>query len=141
MSYWRRLARREIQPRHIKQAAQVALKRLLRSGLRISRERQIPADELARAWNQVKRFETRVTLAFADGEPLFEEMLEERQLPDPTDPLVRCVRVGKAGHTFRALWAQQMVQDLIDSEIDLTMREEVNPDLERRFPERLSALA
>jgi hypothetical protein len=141
VSYWRRLARGEIQLARVKQAARLALKRMLHGRRTIGGERQIPAQALAQAWNQVKRFQTRVTLVFADGEPLFQEMLEEKQLPDSRDALIRCVQVGKAGHTFRALWAQQVVQDLIDGEINLTIQEEINPDCTRRLPERLSALA
>lgn len=141
VSYWRRLARREVQPERVKQAAQAAFKRLLRCRPMIGQERQIPSEALAQAWKQVKQFRTRVTLVFADGEPLFDEMLDEKQLPDPTDPLIRCVRVGKVGHTVRPLWAQQLVHDLIDREIDITIQEGANRHETRRLPERLSALA
>jgi hypothetical protein len=56
-------------------------------------------------------------LVVANGEPLFEEMEAEKHLPPPTDPLIRCIQAGKVGHTFRALWAQQMLHNLIDQEI------------------------
>ena len=68
----------------------------------------------------VKRFQTRVTLVFADREPLIEEMTNEKQMPPTDNPLLRCVRAGSTGHTFRALWAQKLVQDLIDREVEAT---------------------
>jgi hypothetical protein len=46
--------------------------------------------------------------------------------------------VGNVGHTFRALWAQQMLQDLIEQEISLTMGEKFSRELSPRVPERLS---
>ena len=138
VSDWRRLARGEIRPERVRQAARLALKRLLARGHKADCERQIPAQALAQAWQQVRRFETRVTLVFADGEPLLEEMEDEKQLPAPADPLIRCLRVGKVGHTFRALSAQQMLQDLIEKEIGLTMGEGFSRELSPRVPERLS---
>ena len=113
LSDWRRFARGEFRPERVKQTARLALKRLLARGSRADCERQIPAQALAEAWHQVRRFQTRVTLVFGEGEPLLAEMENEKQLPAPTDPLVRCLRVGNVGHTFRALWAQQMLHDLI----------------------------
>jgi pimeloyl-ACP methyl ester carboxylesterase len=138
VSDWRRLARGEIKPERVKQAARVALKRFFRTGSAIGGARQIPAEALAQAWRQVKRFRTQVTLVFAEGEPLFEEMEDEKQLPPLTDPLIRCIGVGKVGHTFRALWAQQMLHDLIDREINLMMGEKGILDISQRLPERLS---
>jgi pimeloyl-ACP methyl ester carboxylesterase len=136
-SVWRRLSRGEIKPERIKQAALLAFKRLSPMGYGMDRERQT-AQAQARAWRQVRRSRTSVTLVFADGEPLLEEMENEKQLPPTTDPFIHCLRVGKVGHTFRALWAQQMLQDLIDREIRSTMGESVNQELSSRVPERLS---
>jgi pimeloyl-ACP methyl ester carboxylesterase len=113
LGYWRRLLKGEIQRARLKEAAQGALSDLFRIG----RKTQIPAAAMARAWRQLKRFQTRVMLVFADGEPLIEEMVNERQLPPADNPLLRCVRVGSTGHTFRALWAQKLVHDLIDREV------------------------
>jgi pimeloyl-ACP methyl ester carboxylesterase len=141
VSYWRRLARGEIQPERIKQAAQIALTRILRGGPTIGRQRQLPAEALAKAWDQVKRFQTRVTLVFADGEPLIQEMTDENQLPPANNPLIQCVRVGKTGHTFRSLWAQQVVQDLIDYEITSTIQAQDKFRSAPQFTERTSALA
>lgn len=141
VSYWRRLARGEIQSAKIKEAARVALQRLLSNGSATFRQRQIPAEAMAWAWGQIARFETRVTLVFADGEPLYQEMVEEGQLPPSNNPLIRCLRVGKAGHTFRALWAQQVVQDLIDREVELTMRGGGNLLISPSLTSPVSALA
>lgn len=118
LGYWKRLIKGEIQLERIKQAARVAFHNLLNLG----RERYIPAEALQRAWRQAKRFQTRVTLVFADGEPLWDEMIAENQMPPSDTPLIRCVGVGKTGHTFRPIWAQQLVQDLIDREIESTVR-------------------
>lgn len=140
-SYWRRLVRGEIQPERIKEVARVALTRLLHSGPANGRQQQIQAQAMARAWDQVKRFQTRVTLVFADGEPLIQEMVDEKQMPPPNNSRIQCVRVGKTGHTFRALWAQQLVQDLIDREINATMQNEANVELLSKSPEGVSLLA
>lgn len=118
LGYWRRLIKGEIHQERIKQAARVAFLNLFNLG----RERYIPAEALQRAWRQVRRFQTRVTLVFADGEPLWEEMMAENQAPPSDTSLIRCIRVGKTGHTFRALWAQQLVQDLIDREVESMIR-------------------
>lgn len=114
LGYWRRLLKGEIQRERFKEAAQGALSNLFRVG----RKTQIPAAAMGRAWRQLKRFQTRVVLVFADGEPLIEEMINEKQLPPADNPLFRYVQVGNTGHTFRALWAQKLVQDLIDREVD-----------------------
>ncbi len=124
LSYWRRLVSGKIPPERIVEAARVAFRNFFRV-----RERYIPAEPLAKAWRQVKRFQTRVTLVFADGEPLLEEMLREKQMPPSDIPFVRCVRVGKTGHTFRALWAQKVIQDLIDDEVETTITPRVNASL------------
>jgi pimeloyl-ACP methyl ester carboxylesterase len=131
LGYWRRLVKGEIQLERFKQAARVALRSLLHLG----RGTQIPTAALAQAWHQVKRFQTRVTLVFAEGEPLIEEMTTDRQLPPADNPLIRCVRVGKTGHTFRALWAQQLVQDLIDREVYSTIQaDSISAESTERIP-------
>lgn len=134
LGYWRRLLKGEVQPERIMQAARVALNSLLHRG----RQGQIPAEELRRAWDQIKRFETRVTLVFADGEPLIEEMAQEKQMPPPDSPSIRCLRVGKTGHTFRALWAQRVAQDLIDQEVTSTVQ---GHGISEGAPERIPAFA
>jgi hypothetical protein len=78
---------------------------------------------MAQAWRQVKAFQARMTLVFADGEPLMEEMISEKQMPPSEIPSIRCVRVGNTGHTFRALWAQQLLQDLIDREVESSIQQ------------------
>jgi dienelactone hydrolase len=120
-SDWLRLARGEIQPDRLKEAARVVFQKLLRNGHSNNREPQIPREAMARAWSTVERFGTRLTLVFAAGEPLLQEMEEEGQLPPATNPLIRCVRVQKVGHTFRSLWAQKQAQEIIDREIDLIL--------------------
>ncbi len=129
VSDWRRLARGEIRPERVKQAARLALKRLLARGSSGDGEGQIHPQALGEAWHEVRRLQTRVTLVFADGEPLLTETEDEKQLPPPTDPFISCLRVGKVGHTFRALWAQQMLHNLIDREITLTMGESLRHEL------------
>jgi hypothetical protein len=140
-SYWGRLLRGEIQPERILEAARAALTGFFRNGPVLGRQPQIPAEALTRAWRQVERFKTRVTLVFADGEPLFQEMIDERQLPPSTNPFIHIVQVGKTGHTFRSLWAQQLVQDLIDREIRSTIQAQVKLGIAPQLRERVSALA
>jgi pimeloyl-ACP methyl ester carboxylesterase len=128
-SDWRRLARGEFRPERIRQAARLALRRLLvrRSGA--DHKSAVSAHALEQGWNVIRQSQTRVTLVFADGEPLLEEIEQEHQLPPSNDPFITCVRVGKVGHTFRAVRSQQMVHDLIDREIRLTMGESSRREL------------
>jgi len=117
---WRRLARGEVPLERLKRALRSAFGRI-----RAANEgppRQLPPEAMAKAWASIERSQGRVTLVFADDEPLLEEMEEERQMP-PMTSRIRCVRVANCDHTFRPLWAQKFVHELIDSELDEVLRE------------------
>ena len=117
---WRRLARGEVPLERLKRALGSAFGRI-----RAANEgprRQLPPEAMAKAWASIERSQGRVTLVFADDEPLLEEMEEEGQMP-PMTSRIRCVRVANCDHTFRPLWAQKFVHELIDSELDEVLRE------------------
>jgi pimeloyl-ACP methyl ester carboxylesterase len=140
-SYWRRLARGEFQLDRLMQAARVALNRFLLHRNVPGAPQQLPAEALTHAWQQVARFESRVALVFADGEPLLQEMIEEKQMPPSNNPLIQLMQVGKTGHTFRALWAQQLVQDLIDREVGSTVHDDWKLERPSSFSEGVPAVA
>jgi len=120
---WRRLAAGRIKLERIKEAARSAVD-LFRSADRASECRtQIPAEAFAHSLAALESYQTRLTLIFTEGEPLLREMEEEAQLPPENHPLIGCIRVPNAGHTFRPLWSQKLVHELIDRELNLVLRE------------------
>ncbi|HVY92072.1 MAG TPA: alpha/beta fold hydrolase, partial [Bryobacteraceae bacterium] len=81
------------------------------------------------AWSALERARKRVTLVFREGEPLLAELETAGQLPPPESYWARCVRVPNGGHTFRPLWAQKMIHDLIDRELAETIRLSPEPSV------------
>jgi pimeloyl-ACP methyl ester carboxylesterase len=81
------------------------------------------------AWTAFERGRKRVTLVFREGEPLLAEMETAGQLPSPDGYWARCIRVPNSGHTFRPLWAQKMLHDLIDRELTETIRVSPEPSV------------
>jgi pimeloyl-ACP methyl ester carboxylesterase len=81
------------------------------------------------AWTAFERGRKRVTLIFREGEPLLAEMETDGQLPTPGGQWARCIRVPNSGHTFRPLWAQKMLHDLIDRELAETIRVSPEPSV------------
>ncbi len=75
-----------------------------------------------RAWLALEQARKRVTLIFREGEPLLAELEAEGQLPSDKNRYVRCIRVPNAGHTLRPLWAQKLVHELIDGELERIVR-------------------
>jgi hypothetical protein len=78
---------------------------------------------MARSLAAIENNQSRLTFVFTEGEPLLLEMEEEGQLPPESNPHVHCIRIANCGHTFRPLWAQQLVHKLIDQELDTVLRE------------------
>ncbi|HVV47927.1 MAG TPA: alpha/beta hydrolase [Bryobacteraceae bacterium] len=81
------------------------------------------------AWAAFERARKRVTLVFREGEPLLAEMETAGQLPSADGRWARCIRVPNTGHTFRPLWAQKMLHDLIDRELAETIRVSPEPSV------------
>jgi len=117
---WRRLARGKVPLERIKRGLRNAF-----GWIHVAQKgphRQIQREAMAHAWASIERSQSRVTLVFADDEPLLEEMEAEGQMP-PKTSRVRCVRVANCDHTFRPLWAQKLIHELIDSELNEVLRE------------------
>ncbi len=115
---WRRLLRGEIHPDRVKLAGRSVLNKLLLRDSPQDYECQIPKKAMSAAWSAIEKSQSRLTLIFSENEPLFQEMVEERQLPPANNPLIRCLQVGPAGHTFQPLWAQKLLHELLDTEIE-----------------------
>jgi pimeloyl-ACP methyl ester carboxylesterase len=77
---------------------------------------QIPAEALRAALSVLEQRRTRMLWLFTEGEPLLQELDDEKQMPE----WVPCVRFKNAGHTFRPLWAQAELSRLLDQEIAAT---------------------
>lgn len=75
------------------------------------------------AWASLERNKKRVTLVFREGEPLLAEMEASRQLPPLKNSWTRLVRIPNGGHTLRPLWAQKIVHDLIDLELEAAIQD------------------
>jgi pimeloyl-ACP methyl ester carboxylesterase len=119
---WSRLARGKITPQRMLQGARVVLDRL-RTGAESDRQLQIPPEAMAHSRAAIERNQSRVTLIFTEGEPLLLEMEEEGHLQPESNSRIRCERIPNAGHTFRPLWAQLLVHELIDRDIRAVLRE------------------
>lgn len=58
---------------------------------------------------------------------------EEEHLPPKDNSRIRCIRIANGGHALRPLWAQKVVHELIDRDLDGVLREgspgfEVDPE-------------
>ncbi|HSR05527.1 MAG TPA: alpha/beta fold hydrolase [Bryobacteraceae bacterium] len=113
---WRRLVRGQIPLQSVKSAVRTTFGRIRPAAG--SQRRRIPAGVLADAWASIERNQSRVTLVFAENEPLLEEMEKEEQMPPNSCSQVRCVRVANCDHNFRPLWAQRLIHELMDGELD-----------------------
>jgi pimeloyl-ACP methyl ester carboxylesterase len=122
---WNRLARGKISKKRINQAAQAVLHRLHR---RDDRDLQISPSEMRSSLASIQRNKSRLTLIFSEDEPLLREMEEESWLPPENNSCFRCIRVPDAGHTFRPLWAQDVVHRLIDSELELLLEQKLRQE-------------
>jgi pimeloyl-ACP methyl ester carboxylesterase len=117
-SDWWRFLSGGVQTADLKRAARTVLSKSKDSMAGAFSRPQIPPKKMAEAWNRIVHNTTRVTLVFTEGEPLLREMEEERQMPPFTNHRIQLVRIPSSGHTFRPLWAQKIVNDLIDRELD-----------------------
>jgi pimeloyl-ACP methyl ester carboxylesterase len=118
---WCKVARGDIPLQDLKRLARILLKGSKRA--RSVAPPQIPPGRLTEAWDTLGRQGTRVALVFTEGEPLLIEMEAEAQMPPETNSRICCIRVTNAGHTFRPVWAQAFVHDVIDGELDAVVRE------------------
>jgi pimeloyl-ACP methyl ester carboxylesterase len=118
---WTQLVRSRIQRGDIERAVCRLAERLGRRRTRQTGYLQMPFETAALAWSFFERGQKRVTLVFRDGEPLLAELEAAGELPLGTNCFARCVRVPNGGHTFRPLWAQKLVHDLIDDQLASVM--------------------
>ena len=132
-SSWRRIVRGEIKPDRVKQVARVMLNRLLKSGSADSRKPRVPDVALAGALEKIKEFGSRVTIVFADNEPLFQEMADAGQLSALTEASINRIQAGKTGHTLRPTWAQRLVHDLVDHEIEMTIQQAIEAAVPKKI--------
>lgn len=88
-------------------------------GVNALKPAQVPAKELYRTLDKIAKQDTRLTMIFTEGEPLLRELDEEGHLPpkDAVHPF-RCVRIENAGHTFRPVWAQKVMHEMMDQEVN-----------------------
>ncbi len=121
---WRRLLRGEIDRDRVKLAGQSVFNKLMFRERSDHKEPQISREKMSSAWSIIQQRQSQMTLIFSNDEPLFEEMVEEQQLPAASDPLVRCLQMGRSGHTFQPLWAQKLLREVIDAEIERILGKE-----------------
>lgn len=120
---WRKLVHGQVGIDKLKRAARIACDRI--RGVRAGggKPLQIQPKAMAEAWAALERNRSRVTLIFAQGEPLLQEMEEEGQLPPETNPRIRCIRVPVIGHLFAPLGTQKLVHELMDHALDGILQE------------------
>lgn len=125
---WARLLRGYVSVQSIKRVSRIVIERLHPRGEGNGRRHQIWPEGIAEAWAALERNQNRITLIFTEGEPLLREMEEEGHLNSRTTSRVRCIRLANCGHTFRPLWAQTSVHELIDRELDAIFATTKNPE-------------
>jgi pimeloyl-ACP methyl ester carboxylesterase len=106
-----------LQPGEIRRGARRVVERLRRKRARPGLHLELGFDSVAQAWSALERAGKRVTLVFREGEALLSELEASGQLPPRQSALLRCIRVPNGGHTFRPLWAQELVHGILDGEI------------------------
>jgi pimeloyl-ACP methyl ester carboxylesterase len=137
-SHWTDLGRKirgGMQKGEIRRAAHRVAERLGRRQTSKIRYLELGFETPSMAWSGLERDQKRVTLVFREGEPLLAELEAAGQLPLDSNSLVRCVRVPNGGHTFRPLWAQKLVHEIIDAEIAEILRQEGQTDHRGRSPQ------
>ncbi|HLH40581.1 MAG TPA: hypothetical protein VKX39_15630 [Bryobacteraceae bacterium] len=106
-----------LQPGEIRRGARRVVERLRRKRARPGSHLELGFESVAQAWSALERAEKRVTLVFREGEALLSELESASQLPPRGSVFLRCIRVPNGGHTFRPLWAQELVHGIMDGEI------------------------
>jgi pimeloyl-ACP methyl ester carboxylesterase len=112
-----RLIRSGLDRGEIRRGLRRVVERLRRKRTRPGLHLQLNFAGVAEAWLALERAEKRLALVFRDGEALLNEMEASGELPPDRNPFARCIRVPNGGHTFRPLWAQKLVHEIIDAEI------------------------
>jgi len=123
-SAWRRLARGAISPERIGKAVQ-ALTGRIRAGRLGADPPQIDPVAMARAIETIEKNKSFLTLVFTEGEPLLQEMEEEGHMPADNHPFIQCIRLANCGHTFRPIWSQVRVHEIIDKAIETVLHDDV----------------
>lgn len=124
---WPRLLRGYVSFQSVKRVSKIVMDALRPKRAAGGPRQQIWPEGIAQAWAALERNRNRVTLVFTEGEPLLREMEEEGHLSAHLTPRVRCIRLANCGHTFRPLWAQSAVHELIDRELDAVLNMVENP--------------
>jgi pimeloyl-ACP methyl ester carboxylesterase len=130
--HWRSLAQGRVRAALLKRVAEIALERMLSLWTAAGKHPQIEPTAMGRAWSALERNQCQMTMIFGGGEPLLAEMEAEGQLPPKKNPRIRCVRIPNTDHLVCPLWAQKLVHDLVDDEIDAAVHDG-EPSAERRF--------
>lgn len=120
---WTRLMRGYVSLASFRRVSRIVIDRFRATRLHPGPENQIHPEGMAEAWAALERNQNRLTLIFTEGEPLLREMEEEGYLSALSSPRVNCIRLANCGHTFRPLWAQQAVHELIDRELDAVLHD------------------
>ena len=124
---WYRVAHGGVRLRDLQRAARTVLAGSRAHGADPAIHGSLPPEMMAGAWKTIEHRGTRIALVFTEGEPLLREMESEAQLPPLIHSRMRLTRIANAGHTFRPQWAQRIVLDLIDHELNAALRQS-DPD-------------
>jgi pimeloyl-ACP methyl ester carboxylesterase len=117
---WGRLMRGYVSVDSLKRVSRVVVDRFRANRAR-GKRCQISPEGMAEAMRALERNQNRLTIIFTEGEPLLREMEEEGHLSADMNSRLRCIRLANCGHTFRPIWAQASVHELIDRELDAVL--------------------
>jgi pimeloyl-ACP methyl ester carboxylesterase len=126
-SSWQRVLRGEVRLTQVRAILRWIVRTPLDLRARIARRRAL-GDRLDETFDALLDAGKRVTLLLGRGEPLVEQFRREGRL-ERLDrwPNMRLHELPTRDHTFRALWLQEMVHELMDSAVDDEIRRAGSP--------------
>jgi pimeloyl-ACP methyl ester carboxylesterase len=121
-STWRRIVRGEVTGRQIRAILRWIVRTPIDLRARIARRRH-HLDSVDQALQQLDRDDKRAVLLLGRGEPLVDRLRREGRL-ERLDrwPALELHQLPTRDHTFRALWLQQQVHEILDQAIEEELR-------------------
>lgn len=118
---WRKLARRDVETEQLRSALARVLPGRIRAGARRPVE-TAEGERINRALDQLRDQQTEALLLFSQGEPLYDQLLRQRQLERLDSwPNLIVDQIPSADHMFRALWLQRYVHDSVDRALERSL--------------------
>jgi pimeloyl-ACP methyl ester carboxylesterase len=133
-SSWRRIMRGELRWSQIRAILRWIRRAPFELPSRLARRREEP-DRLDAAFDRLREDDKRAVLLLGRGEPLMDQFRREGRLERLGNwPNLGLHQLPTRDHTFRALWLQQQVHELIDTALEEEMRRAGSPPAPVQWP-------